>query len=314
MLLVTPQAANKTIGQGGFQEVEQMALFKDMVCYQEEVRDPTRVAEVLNRVISKAFRGSAPAQINIPRDMWTQVVDIERAEKMSPYFLDAVFDAFKDVPAVTDVRGDGMMAAIDLAVDKAPGVRGYHAQRKTFENGVHIFDKSITPVKDINGLTILDHDEFMRPETTMQSLGSLDPSFAMMGEMAGFDATINQRYPEVESVNHVHTAGNSSGIVDTVRLSSSSNARKVIAMAFIPAFAISYYFADFRIAIASVAAYAIGQFLDVYVFSKVRERIGDNGLSLNSKWYLAPVVSTFFAQLIDTYLFYGIAFKNSADE
>ena len=76
------------------------------------------------------------------------------------------------------------------------------------------FDKSITPVKDINGLTILDHDEFMRPETTMQSLGSLDPSFAMMGEMAGFDATINQRYPEVETVKHVHTAGNSSGIVD----------------------------------------------------------------------------------------------------
>ena len=76
------------------------------------------------------------------------------------------------------------------------------------------FDKSITPVKDINGLTILDHDEHMRPEATMQSLGSLDPSFAMMGEMAGFDATIQQRYPEVEAVNHVHTAGNSSGIVD----------------------------------------------------------------------------------------------------
>jgi len=77
MLLVTPQAANKTIGQGGFQEVEQMALFKDMVCYQEEVRHPTRVGEVLNRVIEKAIRGSAPAQINVPRDMWTQVVDIE---------------------------------------------------------------------------------------------------------------------------------------------------------------------------------------------------------------------------------------------
>ena len=76
------------------------------------------------------------------------------------------------------------------------------------------FDKSITPVKDINGLTILDHDEHMRPEATMQSLGSLDPSFAMMGEMAGFDSTIQQRYPEVEAVNHVHTAGNSSGIVD----------------------------------------------------------------------------------------------------
>ncbi len=77
LLLVTPQAANKTIGQGGFQEVEQMALFKDMVCYQEEVRDPSRIAEVLNRVIEKAWRGSAPAQINIPRDYWTQVVDIE---------------------------------------------------------------------------------------------------------------------------------------------------------------------------------------------------------------------------------------------
>ena len=77
MLLVTPQAANKTMGQGGFQEVEQMNLFKDMVCYQEEVRDPTRVAEVLNRVISKAIKGSAPAQLNIPRDYWTQVVDIE---------------------------------------------------------------------------------------------------------------------------------------------------------------------------------------------------------------------------------------------
>ena len=77
LLLVTPQAANKTIGQGGFQEVEQMALFKDMVCYQEEVRDPSRVAEVLNRVIMNARRFSAPAQINMPRDYFTQVIDIE---------------------------------------------------------------------------------------------------------------------------------------------------------------------------------------------------------------------------------------------
>jgi sulfoacetaldehyde acetyltransferase len=77
LLLVTPQAANKTIGQGGFQEVEQMALFQDMVCYQEEVRDPSRIAEVLDRVIANAHRFSAPAQINIPRDMFTQIVDIE---------------------------------------------------------------------------------------------------------------------------------------------------------------------------------------------------------------------------------------------
>ena len=77
LLLVTPQAANKTIGQGGFQEVEQMALFRDMVAYQEEVRDPSRIAETLNRVILQAKRHSAPAQINIPRDFWTQVIDID---------------------------------------------------------------------------------------------------------------------------------------------------------------------------------------------------------------------------------------------
>lgn len=77
LLVVTPQAANKTIGQGGFQEVEQMALLEDMVAYQEEVRDPSRMAEVLNRVILQAKRASAPAQINIPRDYWTQVIDIQ---------------------------------------------------------------------------------------------------------------------------------------------------------------------------------------------------------------------------------------------
>ena len=76
-LLVTPQAANKTIGQGGFQEMEQMNLFADCVAYQEEVRDPTRIAETLNRVIMQAKRASGPAQINIPRDFWTQVIDIE---------------------------------------------------------------------------------------------------------------------------------------------------------------------------------------------------------------------------------------------
>lgn len=77
LLLVTPQAANATIGQGGFQEVEQMAVFKDMVAYQEELRDPTRVAEVLNRVIMQAKRACAPAQINVPRDFWTKVIEID---------------------------------------------------------------------------------------------------------------------------------------------------------------------------------------------------------------------------------------------
>jgi acetyl-CoA C-acetyltransferase len=76
------------------------------------------------------------------------------------------------------------------------------------------FKKSVVPVKDVNGITLLAKDEHMRPTTTMQTLAGLNPSFVQMGEMAGFDAVAVQRYPEVEAVNHVHTPGNSSGIVD----------------------------------------------------------------------------------------------------
>jgi acetyl-CoA C-acetyltransferase len=76
------------------------------------------------------------------------------------------------------------------------------------------FNRSVAPVKDVNGLTILAKDEHMRPGTTMQSLASLKPSFAQMGEMGGFDAVAIQAHPDVEFVNHVHHAGNSSGIVD----------------------------------------------------------------------------------------------------
>jgi len=76
------------------------------------------------------------------------------------------------------------------------------------------FAKTVTPVRDVNGVTILDHDEHMRPDANMQSLASLKPSFTMMGEQGGFNAVAIQRYPEVEAINHVHHAGNSSGIVD----------------------------------------------------------------------------------------------------
>ena len=83
---------------------------------------------------------------------------------------------------------------------------------KAWEKGY--FKNSVVPIKDQNGLTILDHDEHMRPSTDMQSLASLNPSFTIPGEMGGFDAVAIQRYPELEEVNHVHHAGNSSGIVD----------------------------------------------------------------------------------------------------
>ncbi|AZN70790.1 acetyl-CoA C-acetyltransferase [Georhizobium profundi] len=76
------------------------------------------------------------------------------------------------------------------------------------------FKKAVAPVKDINGMTILDHDEHMRPSTDMQGLASLNASFVMPGEMGGFNAVGIQAHPEIETVNHVHHAGNSSGIVD----------------------------------------------------------------------------------------------------
>jgi acetyl-CoA C-acetyltransferase len=76
------------------------------------------------------------------------------------------------------------------------------------------FKNSVLPVKDVNGITILAKDEHMRPTTTMQTLGQLQPAFVQMGEMGGFDAVAIQKHPEIEAVNHVHHAGNSSGIVD----------------------------------------------------------------------------------------------------
>jgi acetyl-CoA C-acetyltransferase len=76
------------------------------------------------------------------------------------------------------------------------------------------FDRSVVPVRDVNGVTLLSRDEHMRPDTSMQGLGALNPSFTMFGELGGFDAVAVQAHPEIEAVEHVHTAGNSSGIVD----------------------------------------------------------------------------------------------------
>src|SRR5471030_656817 len=94
----------------------------------------------------------------------------------------------------------------------AYAVESQQRAAKSWEAG-H-FKNSVMAVKGVNGLTILAKDEHMRPTTTMQSLGQLQPSFVQMGEMAGFDAVAVQKYPEIEAVNHVHHAGNSSGIVD----------------------------------------------------------------------------------------------------
>jgi acetyl-CoA C-acetyltransferase len=87
-----------------------------------------------------------------------------------------------------------------------------HRAAKAWANGY--FSRSVVPVKDINGLTILDHDELIRPDTTPESLAGLKPSFAQIGADAGFDDVALEKYHWVEKINHVHHAGNSSGIVD----------------------------------------------------------------------------------------------------
>ena len=91
-------------------------------------------------------------------------------------------------------------------------VRSHQRAAKAWEEGR--FRKSVIPVTDVNGLVILDRDETIRPDANMQSLAALKPSFVQMGEMGGFDAVATAAHPDVEYINHVHHAGNSSGIVD----------------------------------------------------------------------------------------------------
>ncbi|RKQ72017.1 acetyl-CoA C-acetyltransferase [Litorimonas taeanensis] len=94
----------------------------------------------------------------------------------------------------------------------AYAVESHKRAKKSWDEGR--FKKSIIGVKDVMGVTVLDHDETIRPETNMQSLGALNPSFKMMGENFGFNGVALQKYPTLEGINHVHHAGNSSGIVD----------------------------------------------------------------------------------------------------
>jgi acetyl-CoA C-acetyltransferase len=103
-------------------------------------------------------------------------------------------------------------------------------RRAAFAQESGYFDRSLVPVKDVIGEVVLAKDEYLRPGTTMEDLAKLKPAFEMMGAEAGFDSVAIQRYPQVESIHHVHTAGNSSGIVDgaaAVLVSSKRMARKL---------------------------------------------------------------------------------------
>jgi len=122
--------------------------------------------------------------------------------------------AFKNYFVPQGVSADLIASKYGLSRDDldAYSVESHKRAKQSWDEGR--FKKSIVPVKDILGLTVLDYDETIRPDTNMQSLGALNPAFSMMGENFGFDNVAQQRYPEVEKINHVHHAGNSSGIVD----------------------------------------------------------------------------------------------------
>ena len=94
----------------------------------------------------------------------------------------------------------------------------YHSQMRAALAQKENRFKSRVSIKDVNGISVLNHDENIRPSTTMATLAGLDPAFAMMGQMAGFDAVAIDRYPEIEFIDHVHHAGNSSAIVDGTAL------------------------------------------------------------------------------------------------
>ncbi|MDR3419501.1 MAG: acetyl-CoA C-acetyltransferase [Nevskia sp.] len=114
--------------------------------------------------------------------------------------------------------GADLIATLEgFSRDDVDGFAVRSQQRAAKARDAGHFRKSVVPVKDLNGMTVLDHDEYIRPDTTVDGLSTLKPSFEQMGQM-GFDATALRKYTTIEKINHVHHAGNSSGIVDGASL------------------------------------------------------------------------------------------------
>lgn len=162
----------------------------------------TAAAQVMSGQSDLAIGGGVESMSRVPMgaDGGAMVMDPEIASKM--YFIPQGVSADLMATKYGFSRED---------VD-AYAIESQRRAKHAWDNGY--FSHSIVPVKDQIGLTVLDHDEYMRPETTMADLAKLNPAFTVPGEQAGFDAVAIQRYPEVERINHVHHAGNSSGIVD----------------------------------------------------------------------------------------------------
>lgn len=162
----------------------------------------TAAAQVMSGQSDMAIGGGVESMSRVPMgaDGGAMVMDPEIASKM--YFVPQGISA----DLVATKYGFSREDVDAYAVESQR--RAKHAWDNCY------FKNSIVPVKDQIGMTVLDHDEHMRPGTTMEDLAKLNPSFEVPGEQAGFDAVAIQRYPEVERINHVHHAGNSSGIVD----------------------------------------------------------------------------------------------------
>ncbi|WP_410653966.1 acetyl-CoA C-acetyltransferase [Amycolatopsis sp. lyj-112] len=183
---------------------------------------PESVAGVqLNRFCASGLEATNTAAQKV-RSGWDQLIIAGGVESMSRVPMGSDGGALFMDPAtaydnyiVPQGTGADLIATIEGFtrddVD-AWAVRSQEKAEAAWSGGY--FAKSVVPVKDINGVTILDHDEHRRPGTTVEGLGKLKPAFAGIGELGGFDAVALQKYHSVERINHVHTGGNSSGIVD----------------------------------------------------------------------------------------------------
>ncbi|MBP7065191.1 acetyl-CoA C-acetyltransferase [Ferrovibrio sp.] len=159
-------------------------------------------AQVMSGQSQMAIGGGVESMSRVPMGMSGGAWALDPAVAIPTYFIPQGISADLIATKYGMSRAD---------VD-AYAVESQNRAKRAWDEGR--FKKSIVPVKDINGLTILGHDEHMRPETTMQTLAQLDPAFTVPGEQFGFNSVALQRYPEVERIEHVHHAGNSSGIVD----------------------------------------------------------------------------------------------------
>lgn len=160
------------------------------------------------------------------RSGWDDLVFVGGVESMSRVPMGSDGGALAMDPAsnfYNDFIPQGISADIIASLDglsredlDAFAARSHERASKAWEEGR--FDRTVIPVKDQNGITLLDRDETIRPGTTVEGLSGLKPAFAMIGDQGGFDAVAQTKYPQLERINHLHHAGNSSGIVDGAAL------------------------------------------------------------------------------------------------